>query len=59
MLPHSWQSALGEEVDKSYWKNLSEFVTGEYNKYVCFPREDNIFRALELVPFHDVKVIII
>ena len=55
----SWQTALANETGKPYWKELTSFVQEEYSKNVCFPKEDNIFRAFDLTPFDKVKVVIL
>ena len=55
----SWRGALGGEFGKDYFKNLTEFVRGEYQHAVVYPPPKNIFRAFELTPFNQVKVVIL
>jgi uracil-DNA glycosylase len=58
-LEPSWKAALSDEFDKEYFKNLSEFVRGEYQHAVVYPPPKDIFRAFELCPFDSVKVVIL
>lgn len=55
----SWKKHLGAEFEKSYFKELVEFVRGEYASKKVFPAPANIFRAFELCPFESVKVVIL
>lgn len=47
------------EFSKDYYKQLHDFVEREYQTKTIFPPKQEIFRALNLCPFDDVKVIII
>ncbi len=58
-LEASWKAALAEEFGKEYFKNLSDFVRGEYTHGVVYPPPKNIFRAFDLCPFDKVKVVIL
>ncbi|MEK7672849.1 MAG: uracil-DNA glycosylase [Patescibacteria group bacterium] len=55
----SWQKILNEEFDKEYFKKLTEFVKQEYKTGTIYPEGKNIFRAFELCPFTEVKVVIL
>ena len=55
----SWKEQLADEFEKPYFKNLSDFVDGEYKQNQCFPLEKDLFNAFNLCPFHKVKVVII
>jgi len=55
----SWKSLLQPEFEKPYFKDLVEFVKGEYSKHQCFPPGSQIFNAFEHCHFDDVKVVII
>lgn len=55
----SWQSALENEFEKDYFKNLVDFVKEEYQNHVCFPPGKSIFAAFDYCSFEDVKVVII
>ncbi|MFS4481752.1 uracil-DNA glycosylase [Hyunsoonleella sp. 2307UL5-6] len=55
----SWKSYLNAEFEKSYFKNLAEFVRKEYKSYQCFPASIDIFNAFNYCHFNEVKVVII
>ncbi|MFA6024193.1 MAG: uracil-DNA glycosylase [Candidatus Gracilibacteria bacterium] len=55
----SWKRHLGAEFEKPYFKDLVEFVRAEYAVKKVFPAPANIFRAFELCPFEEVKVVIL
>ena len=55
----SWKEQLANEFEKPYFKELSNFVDGEYKQNKCFPLEKDLFNAFNLCPFHKVKVVII
>jgi uracil-DNA glycosylase len=59
MLPDSWQAVLGEELDKPYFQQLTEFVEAERETHRVFPPRDEVFAALEATPFQDVKVLVL
>lgn len=56
----SWKNALSGEFEKDYFKNLTDFVRGEYlSGKTIYPAAKNIFNAFNLCPLNDVKVVII
>ena len=55
----SWKTALKDEFEKSYFKELSEFVRGEYLKGKVFPPPKLVFNAFDTCPFDTVKVVIL
>ena len=59
MLPDSWQAALGGELDKPYFQQLTDFVEAERREHRVFPPEDQVFAALEATPFDQVKVLVL
>ncbi len=58
-MPNSWRELLGDEFDKKYFGELNEFVEKEYQTNEVFPPQNQLFRALELCPPSDVKVVIV
>lgn len=54
-----WKQALKEEFGREYFGKLREFVRHEYGRAVVYPPPKDIFRAFELTPFNDVKVVIL
>ncbi|WP_312322900.1 uracil-DNA glycosylase [Soonwooa sp.] len=55
----TWDEILKPIKESDYFKNLLQNVNLEYASSKCFPPKDQIFRALELTPFDEVKVVII
>lgn len=55
----SWKKKLNDELEKPYFKDLLKFVEAEYEKSDCFPKPENIFKAFELSPFEETRVVII
>jgi len=58
-LEASWKEQLKEEFDKPYFKSLAEFVRAEYASKTVYPPPACIFQALDLVPFDQVRVVIL
>ncbi len=58
-LGNSWDSILAGEFDKPYYLKLREFLRNEYNTKVIYPDKNNIFNALRLTPYEEVKVVIL
>lgn len=55
----SWKAVLEQEFEKPYFKTLAGYVKEEYTQHKCFPPGKWIFRAFELCPFDEVKVVIL
>lgn len=55
----SWLKHLSAEFDQKYFQELTEFVKQEYATSKVYPEGKNIFRAFELCPFDQVKVVIL
>jgi uracil-DNA glycosylase len=59
-LPPCWLSVLGEEFTQPYMKELKAFLAIEKeNRKIIYPKGENIFKAFELTPFDNVKVVIL
>jgi uracil-DNA glycosylase len=59
MLPDSWQKVLGEELEKPYFKELTEFVEAERARGPVYPPREEVFAALEATGYDEVKVLIL
>lgn len=59
VIEKSWKEELKDEFEKSYFKNLTDFVKREYKTYQCYPKGSEIFAAFDACPFSEVKVVII
>ena len=55
----TWTEILAPIKNTEYFENLWEKVKEKYAQDKCFPPPKQIFRALELNSFEDVKVVII
>lgn len=55
----SWKKVLSDEFTKQYFTELSDFVRTEYATHTIYPNEKNTFRAFDMCPFDQVKVVII
>lgn len=58
-IPESWKEALSVELEKPYFKLLSNFVDAERASATVFPPENDVFNALKLTPYEQVKVLIV
>ncbi|AXA93329.1 uracil-DNA glycosylase [Massilia sp. YMA4] len=55
----SWKQQLQAQFDQPYWNELTQFVREEYAAGHCCPPGKDIFRAFDLTPFDQVKVVIL
>lgn len=59
-LPAHWRAQLAEEIEKSYFQQLVQFLKREYrSKSPIYPARENVLKALQLVDLPDVKVCIL
>src|SRR5262245_3351411 len=54
-----WNPVLRGEFEKPYWGELQQFVADERAGGVVYPAPDEVFAALHLTPYADVKVVIL
>ncbi|MBO7321556.1 MAG: uracil-DNA glycosylase, partial [Bacteroidales bacterium] len=55
----SWKDVLKEEFDKPYFRDLVDFLHKEKSEgKVIYPPGPKIFRAFDLTPFDQVRVVI-
>lgn len=54
---NNWNKILQEEFEKEYFIKITTFL--DNTKDVVFPKKENIYKALELTPLNDVKVVIL
>ncbi|MEM6844658.1 MAG: uracil-DNA glycosylase [Bacteroidota bacterium] len=55
----SWKEKLSNEFNKPYFETLAEFLRSEYRSQTIYPPGKEIFRAFDLTPFDQVKVVIL
>jgi len=58
-IEESWKKVLESESELEYFQTLTSFVKNEYRKEKVFPPAKDIFRAFDLCPFDQVKVVIL
>ena len=60
-IPPSWQDVIGPEFSKPYFQSLAKFVDDERQAFPLqiYPSEDQVFAALQLTPFHKVRVVLL
>jgi uracil-DNA glycosylase len=58
-LEPSWKTHLEHEFAEPYFNELASFVRSEYQSGTVYPPPKDIFRAFELCPFDEVKVVIL
>ncbi|MBQ8525545.1 MAG: uracil-DNA glycosylase [Clostridia bacterium] len=58
-LGNSWDELLKEEFHKDYYLRLREFLKSEYSTRTVYPDMHDIFNALKLTDYGDVKVVIL
>lgn len=59
MFNNSWDEVLHEEMQKSYFNYIREFVKEERLNKTIFPPAKDLFNAFKLTDFKDVKVVIL
>jgi uracil-DNA glycosylase len=55
----TWAKVLANEFEKPYFTEITARVKAEYTNSKVFPEPQNIFRAFDLTPFNEVKVVIL
>ncbi len=54
-----WNPILRGEFEKPYWSQLMSYVSGERSSHIVFPPPEEVFAALHLTSYADVKVLIL
>lgn len=58
-LNNKWDELLQPEFEKEYYLKLRQFLIEEYKNNAIYPDKNNIFNALKLTSYEDVKVVVI
>ena len=59
MIGNSWDKVLKEMFDSKEYQAFFQKIDNEYqNKIIC-PKKENIYNALKLTPYENVKVVIV
>ncbi len=56
---NSWDELLKDEFKKPYYLRLRQFLINEYRSQIIYPNMYDIFNAMKLTSYEDVKVVII
>lgn len=54
-----WNPLLRAEFDEPYWSELQAFVMDERRRGAVYPPADDVFAALHLTAYRDVRVVIL
>ena len=58
-VPAPWKSTLAPEFKQPYIGQLEAFLAAERAAHTIFPPEGEVFHALELTPFDQVRVLVV
>lgn len=56
---NDWQDLLKDEMEKDYYQKLRQFLIQEYRSRTIYPDMHDIFNALHLTAYRDVKAVIL
>ena len=56
---NDWDELLKDEFEKEYYLSLRAFLKAEYSNYTVYPNMNDIFNAMKLTPYTDVKAVIL
>lgn len=59
MLPTSWQPVLANQMTQPYFQKLEDFLAAERQQFPIYPKEEEVFSALEYTAYENVKVLIL
>ena len=54
-----WNPVLRDQIELPYWVELQQVVARERRGHPVYPPADEVFTALHLTPYADVKVMIL
>ncbi len=59
MITKKWDEKLKDEYKKDYFINMLKYLQIEYQNKEIFPPKKDVFRAMRLTDYDDIKVVII
>ncbi len=59
ILDNDWQEIIGKEFETPYYQNIRQTLKTEYKTHTVYPDMHDIFYALKLTPYNEVKVVIL
>jgi uracil-DNA glycosylase len=57
--PNTWHDVLGDELEQPYMLQLQQFLAQERSTYTVYPPKRNVFSALALTPYDEVRVFVL
>ncbi len=54
-----WNPLLRDEFDEPYWDDLQSFVRDERSRHAVYPPHEDVFAALHLTPYAEVRVLVL
>jgi uracil-DNA glycosylase len=58
-IPAGWRAVLGDEFEQPYMHELAAFVAEERKRYTVYPPKADVFSALALTAYDQVRVVIL
>jgi len=58
-LEKSWNTYLSTELEKDYMISLKNFLNGERQDYLVYPKEEEAFNAFNKTPFNKLKIVLL
>ena len=58
-IENDWHAIIGSEFDKTYFRELIDFLEIEYCTNTIYPEQNEIFNAFVYTPFDKVKVVML
>lgn len=59
MIGNSWDNILKEMFDSEDYQEFFAKIENEYQNKIIYPKKENIYNALKLTPYENVKVVIV
>lgn len=59
MFENDWDTVLREEIVSEYFNDIRYALAEEYKTQTVYPSKENLFSALKLTPYHQVKAVIL
>lgn len=59
MFGNDWDKVLQEEIEAEYFNKIRYTLAAEYKTQTVYPPKEDLFSALKLTPYHQVKAVII
>lgn len=58
-IPNEWRQILASQQQETYYQNLMQFVTQQYETATVYPKKEQIVNALHYTDYKDVKVVLL